>query len=138
MRSARSGSGCFAKSLGCESVCKAGTLLKNGDGGLLCMDNLNELLQESIGLLDEIYELALKEDCERIRVHYQTLAVNINSFCTLLLQDNKDVVIFIVRLMEAMYVALNAGDCVNMLDISKYELKPILVQIFEGIGDYNG
>lgn len=102
------------------------------------MDNLNELLQESIDLIDEIYELALKEDCEKIRVHYQTLASNINSFCTLLLQDNKDIVIFIIRLMEAMYVALNVGDCVNILDISKYELQPILVQIFEGIGGYNG
>ncbi|GEM_PF-6927852 len=101
------------------------------------MDNLNGLLQESIDLIDEIYLLALKEDCEKIRVHYQTLASNINSFCTLLLRDNEDIVIFIVKMMEAIYVALNAGDCVKILDISKYELEPILVQILEGIGGYN-
>lgn len=52
-------------------------------------------------------------------------------------QDNEDIVIFIVRLMEAIYVALNEGDCVKIIDISKYELKPILVQIMEGIGGYN-
>lgn len=101
------------------------------------MDNLNDLLQKSIYLIDEICVLALKEDFEKIRVHYQTLAGNINSFCTLLQQDNEDIVIFIVRLMEAIYVALNEGDCVKIIDISKYELKPILVQIMEGIGGYN-
>lgn len=101
------------------------------------MDNLNELLQESIDLLNEIYILALKEDCEKIRVHYQTLASNINSFCSFLVQDNQEIVIYIVQLMEAIYVALNAGDCIKILDISKYELKSILVQILEGVGGTN-
>ncbi len=100
------------------------------------MADLYELMGKCIEILDEIYNLAVNENIEKIRIAYSALSKNVNKLC--ITMTTEELLPIIIRLMEELYMAIELGDSVKVLDVARFELKPIFNQYRESIGDSIG
>ncbi|MFA9377121.1 MAG: hypothetical protein ACERKZ_10260 [Lachnotalea sp.] len=99
------------------------------------MKDLCKLLGDCIDLLDEIYDYAMNENINKIRTLYSVLSNAINEVYITILSNGNEITPLIIKQMEEMYDAYGIGDCIRVLDIAGFEMKPILQQYLESIGE---
>lgn len=99
------------------------------------MEDLKELLKSCINIIDEVFYLTLNEDLNNIGLKYSELSNGINKFYLSMLNDGHMVSSVMIKQMEEIYAAFKIGDCIKILDITRFEMKPILQKYLEGIGE---
>lgn len=99
------------------------------------MEDLKVLLKSCINIIDEVFYLTLNENLPGIGQKYSELSNNINKFYLAMLNEGCDVSPVMIKQMEEIYKAFKIGDCIAILDISRFEMKPILLEYLKGIGD---
>lgn len=95
------------------------------------MNELKEILESGIEITNELYNLALKEDFSAIGLKYSELSNKINQFYLTMINQNQTVSPIIIQQMEEVYDALQKGDSVKIIDIARYEMRPILQEYWE-------
>lgn len=97
------------------------------------MKDLYELVSVCIATSNEIYHFALTERIEEISIKYSALSNNINELCIAML--GSEILPIIIQKMEEIYMALEIGDCIRILDIAGFEMEPVFKQYLESIGE---
>lgn len=101
---------------------------------MLVMKDLRELFEKCLDLLQDIYNLALIEDFEKAKQQYFVLKRSISELLEAFGEKSKEMS-EMIRKIEKIYYALEKGDGVKVIDIAGYEMKPIIQQYLESIGE---
>lgn len=99
------------------------------------MNELKELLEECINLISEIYDMALREELYNVRNKSLLLISKLKSLFINLVKSGFSINPIIIQKIENLVEAINVGDCITTMDILKFEMRPILEEYLEGIGD---
>lgn len=98
------------------------------------MKKINELLINSIDILGIIYNCALIEESVKIKEQYVALVKVVNELYQIYLGDNQSVDMTILVLIEKLYDAIEKGDYIRIIDLTKYMMEPRL-QRLESLGE---
>lgn len=99
------------------------------------MDKFYNTLQESLKVLDSISDAAISEDIEKIKTEYINLISLLNEIVQLQLKSGRKIDFTILNQMEILFAAMEKGDFIKIVDLTTYEMKPILYGL-ERIGEY--
>jgi hypothetical protein len=99
------------------------------------MNNLVVLLNDCISLVDEIYDTALKEDLNQARNKSSLLINKLNALFPLLLETELQIKPDFIEKVEKLIAANEVGDGIGIMDIVGFEIKSILVDYLESIGE---
>ncbi|PXV90215.1 hypothetical protein C8E03_105123 [Lachnotalea glycerini] len=99
------------------------------------MKELKVLLQECITLTDEIYNAALIEDRNQIRSKSAQLIHRLNDSFPIIIEAGLKISPVILERTEKLLGATEVGDSIGTMDIVRFEIKSILEEYLESIGE---
>jgi hypothetical protein len=99
------------------------------------MNVLSELLGECINLMNEIYDVALVEELNNVKNKSSILIKKLNRLFEVLLDLGFQINPLIMNYAENLIEAIEVGDCIAVVDIVGFEMKPILEKYLESIGE---
>lgn len=99
------------------------------------MKNLVALLKDCNSLVNEIYNEALIEDLNQVRNKSSLLINKLNTLFSLLLEAGFQIQPNFVEKVESLIAAIEVGDSIGTMDIVGFEIKAILVEYLESIGE---
>lgn len=101
------------------------------------MKELKELLEECINLISEIYDMALSEELYHVRNKSSLLINNLKRLFPDLIKFGFSINATIIQKTEKLVEAISIEDYIATMDIVRFEMKPILIEYLDGIGEPN-
>lgn len=101
----------------------------------MCMKDLRDLLNESINLIKEVYDFALIDEIDNVRNKSSILINKLNKLFPTILEAGLQINPIMIMQVENLLDASGVGDCIGVIDIVEFEMKPILEEYLESIGE---
>lgn len=96
---------------------------------------LNKFCEECIELIDKIYDLALSEEFDRIQEDITLIVKKINLIMSKINQSEEKIILQLLSKVERLFRAVMVKDSISILDITRYEIVPLLQKSMESAGE---
>lgn len=92
------------------------------------MNNNREKVEELVGLLEKEYKNILEAKIKAEPIYINEIIMSTNNLLQLIINDEYNLAVFLLEKAEALLLAVESNDSVQLIDILKYEMKPKLLE----------